>query len=52
MRKIAIHALAAAVLIGLAAPAFADYWSGGRLYCTYGWHYEYDPYGNLFYVCN
>jgi hypothetical protein len=51
MRKIAIRALAAAVLITSAAPAFADYWSRGHLYCTYGYHYYYDTYGNLWYEC-
>ena len=52
MRKFVISALAAAVLLGTAAPAFADYWRNSILYCTYGWHYELDAYGNLFYVCN
>ena len=52
MKKFVISAVAAAILIGSAAPAFADYWYNGRLYCSYGWHYQYDVYGNLWSVCN
>jgi hypothetical protein len=53
MRKFLIHALAAAVLIGSAAPAFADYTDiYGRLHCDYGWHYERDYAGYWWYVCN
>ncbi len=53
MRKFVIRALAAAVLIGSAAPAFADYYDiYGRLHCTFGWHYEWDAYGRTWYVCD
>jgi hypothetical protein len=53
MTKFVIRALAVAVLMGTAAPAFADYYDyTGRLHCTFGWHYEYDAYGNPWYVCN
>jgi hypothetical protein len=49
MRRFAISALAAAVLMTSAAPAFAGYWSGGIYYCI--WGYYYDAYGNLWYGC-
>jgi hypothetical protein len=50
MRKLAIRALAAAVLMTPAAPAFAGYWAGGTYYCV--WDYYHDALGNVFYACN
>jgi hypothetical protein len=49
MRKLAIRALAAAVLISSAAPAFAGYWYNGVYYCTYGWYYN--AAGQVWYGC-
>lgn len=50
MRKFAIHALAASVLMTSVAPAFAGYWYEGTYYCV--WGYYHDALGNVFYACN
>jgi hypothetical protein len=50
MRKLAIRALAAAVLMTSAAPTFAGYLVGGTYYCV--WDYYHDALGSVFYACN